>query len=192
MLDKSILEGKVISELQTIAESLGVQGHQRMRKGDLIQAIVDRASQDGDGHEPGSPSDEAGGGVATEVDTADRAESPNGEAAVADARTDAPADASGDGSGDGDGARGTASASTDTGTRERETREPREGEPRESRGPSQDGDTRPRNRRPTREERRRQREERHQREMEQREQELAEAPVRTGILDVLPEGYGFL
>src|SRR5213078_5255336 len=33
---------------------------------------------------------------------------------------------------------------------------------------------------------------RRQREMEQREQELAEAPVRTGLLDVLPDGYGFL
>src|SRR5205085_3026599 len=44
----------------------------------------------------------------------------------------------------------------------------------------------------SREERRRLREERRQREMQEREQELAEAPVRTGILDVLPEGYGFL
>jgi transcription termination factor Rho len=44
----------------------------------------------------------------------------------------------------------------------------------------------------SREERRRLREERRQREMEEREREIAEAPVRTGILDVLPEGYGFL
>jgi len=36
------------------------------------------------------------------------------------------------------------------------------------------------------------REERRQREMEQREEEIATAPVRTGVLDVLPEGYGFL
>jgi transcription termination factor Rho len=36
------------------------------------------------------------------------------------------------------------------------------------------------------------REERRQREMEQREEEIANAPVRTGVLDVLPEGYGFL
>src|SRR5439155_20164802 len=42
------------------------------------------------------------------------------------------------------------------------------------------------------EERRRQREERRDRDREQREQELAEAPVRTGLLDILPEGYGFL
>src|SRR5919202_695154 len=47
-------------------------------------------------------------------------------------------------------------------------------------------------RRPSREERRRQREERRQREMEMREEELANAPTATGLLDVLPEGYGFL
>src|SRR5262249_23483756 len=47
-------------------------------------------------------------------------------------------------------------------------------------------------RRPSREERRRNREERRVREIEEREQELAEAPVRVGLLDVLPEGYGFL
>jgi transcription termination factor Rho len=44
----------------------------------------------------------------------------------------------------------------------------------------------------SREERRRAREERRERERLEREQELADAPVRTGVLDVLPEGYGFL
>jgi transcription termination factor Rho len=196
MLDKSILEGKVISELQTIADSLGLEGHQRMRKGELIQAIVDRASQDGaagdgDGQPqasasgPGSSSTD--GGVATEVETAERSESPNGETATpAQAETGEPAAA--------DGAAASVDTDTDTGER-REPREQQQREPREQRGPSDDGDNRPggpRNRRPTRDERRRQREERRQREMEQREQELAEAPVRTGILDILPEGYGFL
>ena len=37
-----------------------------------------------------------------------------------------------------------------------------------------------------------QREERRQREVEEREEELATAPTATGLLDVLPEGYGFL
>ncbi len=199
MLDKSILEGKVISELQTIAESLGLEGHQRMRKGELIQAIVDRASQDGaaedgDGQAKASASASGSasieGGVATEVETAERSESPNGEAAApaqpaaaAQAETDEP------------GAEDGAAASVGTETREGEPGGQQQREPREQRGPSDDGDMRPggpRNRRPTREERRRQRDERRQREMEQREQELAEAPVRTGILDVLPEGYGFL
>jgi transcription termination factor Rho len=36
------------------------------------------------------------------------------------------------------------------------------------------------------------RDERRQREQEAREEELANAPTRTGVLDVLPEGYGFL
>jgi len=47
-------------------------------------------------------------------------------------------------------------------------------------------------RRLSREERRRQREERRVREQEAREEEIVNAPIRTGILDVLGEGYGFL
>src|SRR6266545_3927803 len=47
-------------------------------------------------------------------------------------------------------------------------------------------------RRLSREERRRFREERRQREVEAREEEIATAPTATGLLDVLPEGYGFL
>src|SRR5204862_570537 len=39
-LDKETLESKVLSELQGIAGDLGVEGHQRLRKADLIQAIV--------------------------------------------------------------------------------------------------------------------------------------------------------
>src|SRR2546428_1069702 len=54
------------------------------------------------------------------------------------------------------------------------------------------GQDRPRDRRPSREERRRDRERRREREREEREEELATAPVKSGVLDVLPEGYGFL
>src|SRR5438477_11002337 len=39
-LDKTTLESKVLSELQGIAVGLGVEGHQRLRKADLIQAIM--------------------------------------------------------------------------------------------------------------------------------------------------------
>jgi transcription termination factor Rho len=46
--------------------------------------------------------------------------------------------------------------------------------------------------RPSREERRRVREERRLREEQERAEELQNAPVLTGILDILPEGYGFL
>jgi transcription termination factor Rho len=44
----------------------------------------------------------------------------------------------------------------------------------------------------SREDRRRSREERRERERVEREHEAAEAPERSGVLDVLPEGYGFL
>jgi transcription termination factor Rho len=47
-------------------------------------------------------------------------------------------------------------------------------------------------RRPSREDRRRQREERRVREEAERAEEVKTAPSRTGILDILPEGYGFL
>ena len=44
-LDRSALEGKVLSELQAIAEAQGISGHQRMRKADLIEAILEQAGQ---------------------------------------------------------------------------------------------------------------------------------------------------
>src|SRR4030095_12926633 len=37
------LEGKVLPELQAIASSMGVQGYQRLRKADLIGAIIAKA-----------------------------------------------------------------------------------------------------------------------------------------------------
>jgi transcription termination factor Rho len=49
-----------------------------------------------------------------------------------------------------------------------------------------------RRQRPSREDRRRQREERRVREEQDREEELLTAPTATGLLDILPEGYGFL
>jgi transcription termination factor Rho len=49
-----------------------------------------------------------------------------------------------------------------------------------------------RRQRPSREERRRQREERRVREEQEREEEMLTAPTATGLLDILPEGYGFL
>jgi transcription termination factor Rho len=49
-----------------------------------------------------------------------------------------------------------------------------------------------RRQRPSREERRRMREERRLREEQERAEELKHAPTQTGILDLLPDGYGFL
>ena len=41
--DRSILEGKLIPELQQIASGLGIEGTQRLRKAGLIDAIVERS-----------------------------------------------------------------------------------------------------------------------------------------------------
>jgi transcription termination factor Rho len=130
--DKSTLEQKVLPELQEIASSLGVEGHQRMKKGELIDAIIER----GNG----------------ESGTAQAAEAPRTEA------------------------RPQRSA---TSRREAPSRE---------RGPRGDG-------RPDRRGRRgrgRDRDRERRGIPEATEEEIAEAPVMTGILDVLPEGYGFL
>ena len=131
-IDREELEGKNVSELQELAGSLAVEGHQRLRKGELIEAILEKAN----GKRPARQ---------------ERAEGSQ-QASVA---TEAP--------------------------------------PREREAPPGDGQMRREGRgRLSREERRRFREERREREREEREREIAEAPVRTGLLDILPEGYGFL
>jgi transcription termination factor Rho len=123
-VDKTVLEQKVLPELQEIASSLGVEGYQRLKKGELIDAIVDRSGGDGgDGR--------------------------TGRSDVREQRSGGPP-------------RG---GRPDGG--------PREGR-RDGRG--RRGRDRRRERVPR----------------EATEEELAEAPVKTGILDVLPEGYGFL
>ncbi|HEX8099033.1 MAG TPA: transcription termination factor Rho [Actinomycetota bacterium] len=191
-LERSDLEGKVLSELQQIAQSVGLQNH-RMKKSDLIDAILAKAS--GNGQEAATKSEDAppaasGNGpavVAEEGSGNGQAAAPTKTAATADAPADA-ATATTDGGAaadssesSADGGEGTATAVADAPARERG-------------GPQGQGraGVMERPRRPTREERRRQREIRREREREEREQELADAPTRTGILDVLPEGYGFL
>jgi transcription termination factor Rho len=189
-LDRPALEGKVLSELQTIAEGLGISGHQRLRKGDLIDAILEQAAQgngagaEGQGSvdvssdEPTQAAEATDSGNGARRGTSQTRSRPRGDE-EGSRGTDQDEDRSESAGGDDDSRSGTAVR-----TRER---------PRPDQG---DGDYRGgppgQRRRMSREERRRQREERREREREQREQELAEAPVRTGLLDILPEGYGFL
>ncbi|HXF73633.1 MAG TPA: Rho termination factor N-terminal domain-containing protein, partial [Actinomycetota bacterium] len=74
-IDRSTLEGKVLSELQEIAQGLGIEGAQRLRKAGLIEAILARTSGDGRerpaGDPPGGEADGGGaaGGVATATAT---------------------------------------------------------------------------------------------------------------------------
>jgi transcription termination factor Rho len=184
--DKRVLEGKVAAELHQIAADLGIEGHKGLKKADLVDLIVAHTN----------------GGTATESP-------PRGGA------SDEERSAAGDAT-DGNGSSGD--ARTDTTTEispprpERfERRDERDGGRREGGRPEggrpeggrpdtgrSDGGQQQRDReggprrRPSREERRRQREERRQREVEMQKEELQTAPTATGLLDILPEGYGFL
>jgi transcription termination factor Rho len=190
--DRTVLEAKLLPELQQIAQTLGVEGGQKLRKAGLIDAIVERAG------------DVNGAGANGERSGRERR-----EAAAAVARSDA-----------GDGAVPTAAqagTATDAGTAtavqerpvpappstgdragDREDRDRRDrggrgdgGRPEGRGGQDREGDA-GRRRRPSRDERRRARDERRAREEAERAEELATAPTQTGILDILPEGYGFL
>src|SRR5437588_9184344 len=46
-IERSDLEGKLLPELQQLAQTLGVSGYQRLRKGELIEAIVSKAADNG-------------------------------------------------------------------------------------------------------------------------------------------------
>ena len=200
--DRSVLEGKLIPELQKIAQSMGIEGAQKLRKSGLIDAIVAA----GNGSPVASPSADSseirgnGGDGAGVADTTERGLGA-GVLATPTAMSDAPSAT-------------VAHVETETETERRDGRDdgpdrPDRG-PRQERGPREDdrGSREPagdrvdergprdagdrRRQRPSREERRRMREERRVREEQEREQELQNAPAKTGILDLLPDGYGFL
>ena len=184
--DKRVLEGKVAAELHQIAADLGIEGHKGLKKADLVDRIVAHTN----------------GGTATEGP-------PRGGAS--DEERSAAGDAA-DGNGSSGGARADTTTETSPPKPERfERRDERDGGRREGGRPEggrpeggrpdtgrSDGGQQQRDReggprrRPSREERRRQREERRQREVEMQKEELQTAPTATGLLDILPEGYGFL
>jgi transcription termination factor Rho len=184
-IDKSTLEGKVAAELHQMASDLGIEGHQRLKKADLIQTILAHAN----GATPTRAAEEE---TQQEVQAvpAGPAVAPgngNGEVRTAEAGerlTSAPSR---------EREHGERRDRPDGGRREHPESEPR-GErpggvgPGGQEGQRSDGGRR----RLSRDERRRQREERRVREIEAREEEIATAPTATGLLDILPEGYGFL
>jgi len=186
-MERSELQGKVLSELQKIAGEVGLEGHQRLRKSDLIDAIVAKANGGGARPAPKDappPEKEAGAMAEEQTEVETQAETSPGDGNVSDSgQATSPAPASGGAEASG--------RSTDTSGPQGDGR----GRPGGWSGGGSGGErtgTTERPRRMTREERRRDRERRREREREEREEELATAPLRSGILDVLPEGYGFL
>jgi transcription termination factor Rho len=178
-MDRSTLEAKLLPELQQIAQTMGIEGTQRLRKAGLIDAIVEaNGGRPGNG-EASDPSSREG--------TLATAESP-AEHETEPATQDET---------------GEAFASTTTEERKPEGERRPEGDRRPDRqGPGGQrpqggdrgdrGDPRNRRRRPTREERRQMREERREREEQERVEALKTAPSASGILDLLPDGYGFM
>lgn len=180
--DKRALEGKVAAELHQIAADLGIEGHKGLKKADLVDRILSHTN--GERSDASSvaaaPSDApAASGDTTSTDMV----GPTSGQAYVDVRET---------SGNGDTRQRTQPDQRDQRQRDdrREGTRPQGGRP-DAGQQQRDREGGPR-RRPSREERRRQREERRQREIEMREEELQTAPTATGLLDILPEGYGFL
>jgi transcription termination factor Rho len=235
--DRSALEGKLIPELQQIAQRLGIEGSQKLRKAGLIDAIVEHSSDDGAPANASTPHVNEPSGVETSVDvTTAQEETPSDESSSNGKRNgDDPGRSGGR---DRDVRNDRSGSDTIQGERQPSDRQPSDRQPGNrprngrSQGDRQGGDRsqsgspggrsqgdrlqgdRPRGEgqgdrpdgqgdrndesrgdrrgRPSREERRRVREERRIREEQERAEELQNAPVLTGILDILPEGYGFL
>jgi transcription termination factor Rho len=176
--DKRALEGKVAAELHQIAADLGIEGHKGLKKADLVDKIV--AHTNGERAAASSVAAAAPDATMASIDTTTNPTS--GQAYVDVGET----------SGNGDTRQRPQPDQRDQRQRDdrREGARPQGGRP-DAGQQQREREGGPR-RRPSREERRRQREERRQREIEMREEELQTAPTATGLLDVLPEGYGFL
>jgi transcription termination factor Rho len=220
--DRSALEQKLIPELQRIAQEMGIEGTQRLRKSGLIDAIV---AKGGNGAGEGSPGPSSGSAVAVAEHAPDgpavAAHAPDGPAdgpaAAGTAASTTPSTEGGEASATTAGGAGDDRAADDGGERGGTRTQEREGDRDRTRdrnrGDRDQGDRnqggerdraqggnqgqvsvqeRGRRQRPSREDRRRMREERRLREEQERAEELKNAPTRSGILDLLPDGYGFL
>jgi transcription termination factor Rho len=227
MMDQSVLASKQLTELKGIAAHLQMRGYQRLRKADLIEAIMQAAN----GGNRGAPSqkrdddsgqsDSGGGGDRPDGDAAperdeqrerarretDPSSGDQGEVTDGVVRTrvrtrarartrDADADAD---------PQAKPAQRQQTPIRARPVESPRrdeptvrDGEARSRQIPDDDGFGAGRNKRRSRRERRRAgkpdaRLPQGQR-IRERDDDTGAEPgeIRTGVLDVLPEGYGFL
>ncbi len=178
--DRSALEQKLIPELQRIAQEMGIEGTQRLRKAGLIDAIV---ANGGNGSNDGAaaPSPVAVA-VAERADEAERADDAAETDEVREGSRGSERAEAGNAADEPSAPRDEGSRSEERADRDRGRTDDRE------RG----GNDRNRRQRPSREDRRRMREERRLREEQERAEEIANAPTLTGILDLLPDGYGFL
>jgi transcription termination factor Rho len=181
-MDRETLGSKLLPELQQIAQTMGVEGAQKLRKAGLIDAIVAAGSSTNGGGDtkpaPAKRAPKADPAAGTTDETTSETDTDTGTSDEGDDRPPR-RDRSDRPESDRGADRGQDRGNADRGPQDRGNQD-------------RDGSDRDRRRRPSREERRRQREERRVREEAERAEEVKTAPSRTGILDTLPEGYGFL
>ena len=186
-MDRSVLEGKLIPELQQIAQSMGIEGVQKLRKAGLIEAIVSGSGSDGAPIAPApaehveGPSDDGGAQAAANGEV--RSDRSDGE------REDRSRQVGSRGQGPREDRPRDQRSQVDRPQGDRPQVDRPQGDRPQGDRPQGDRDRR---QRPSREDRRRTREERRIREEQERAEEIENAPVLTGLLDILPEGYGFL
>ena len=212
-MDPSVLSRKQLPELKSMAADLQMRGYQRLRKADLIEAIVKEANAQAD---PNQSSVVANGQDRSTSDRPAPAEGAEARAGTDDGNSrtrtrtserpaeQRPPDAA-DASGDGAESKAPSPRDRDDRGDQRDGGEQRD---RDDRGEQRDGDDDGgRKRRRSRRERRRNRGDRDQgpsagggrpqqggRQQRQEDDGVFNEPgeVRAGVLDVLPEGYGFL
>jgi transcription termination factor Rho len=200
-MDRTLLEKKSVAELREIAAALGMRGLQRLKKADLVERIITSASDDGstdDGStDAGSGGEDAREDASTEAASDDEAAATgrgDGEEEQADRdRRDAPPRPGAGPEGDeghrrhdrhGHREHGAGSQrEQDRGPRETDREDRGERGDRGDRGERTDQDRGARDRK-----RGRPRGEHNGRGAN----EDPDAEVREGVLDLLPEGYGFL
>jgi transcription termination factor Rho len=203
-MDRTLLERKALAELREIASTLDLRGYQRMKKADLVDMIMNAGpaaagNGNGDGH--GEESTEAGGRAPRERSDATEQSGQAGERARV--RERARGDASGPGGGTsseergegadpgasvGDSDRDERKQAGDGGGQAQGTRPRSEGSQKSDGGqkPGAGDDARGRGKRDRR------RKGRGGTGGGPQQEDLEDAEVREGVLDLLPEGYGFL
>ena len=185
-MDRTLLEKKSVAELREIASALGMRGLQRLKKAELVERIVssageahgEEASANGHGAADADADAETGGEVGGE-DRGDRSDRGDrgGDGPARHEREDRPVEGDGD---DGD-------AGDDRRERGRDDRQDRGGDDRRhERG--DDRGARDRDRGGRDRKRGRPRGDHDAR----GQNDDPDAEVREGVLDLLPEGYGFL
>jgi transcription termination factor Rho len=201
-MDRTVLERKALAELRAIASTLELRGYQRMKKADLVDLIIDAGgnggrSKDGDEAEasadqPAAPASANGSDTAESRD-AERDDSSSRQRTRARHRD-------GDANGDDRATRGERDRGQDH-DRERDrdrAERPQSRDRDDDRGDNRDrGDGRDRgegrgDQHDDGDRNRGKRERRRKSRGGGQQPDLEDAEVREGVLDLLPEGYGFL